>query len=376
MKIIDDKPKVIDLFAGAGGFSLGAARAGMHVVSSVEIDPFANETHFRNFPNTRHLGIDISTLKGSDLLTLSGLKNGELDGLIGGPPCQGFSTIGRRDPNDRRNSLFAHFMRLVSETKPRFFIAENVPGILQERNQDFLEAALDLLPRNYLLLPATKVKASDFGAPTTRTRVFFVGFDINSGKQIDSDIFFPNNRTPKTTVRDALHGLPEDIDPNWQSEFDSWQSVKKLEQSFFNIRAQSKVPDQVGDQFALDAFFDVGYTSGCFGTKHSDDLIARYSELKPREQDPISKSTRLDMDWFCPTLRAGTGSDKGSYQAVRPIHPTKARVITPREAARLQGFPDWFLLHTTKWHSFRQLGNSVSPIVAEQLLSTIQRQLN
>lgn len=370
------KPKIIDLFAGAGGFSLGAARAGMRVVSSVEIDPFANETHFRNFPSTIHLGLDISTLHGDDLLARSGLKHGELDGLIGGPPCQGFSTIGRRDPNDRRNSLFAHYIRLVAETRPRFFVAENVPGILQERNGDLLKSALEALPHNYVMLPPTKVRAADLGAPTTRTRVFFVGFDPRRCHPLSQEIFTPKDNTPKANVRDALAGLPDVIDPRWQAESDSWQAVAELLPSYFNTRAQSNVPPGVGDPFALDAFFDIGYTSGCFGTRHSAELVERYKNLKPREQDPISKSTRLDMDWFCPTLRAGTGSDKGSYQAVRPIHPTKARVITPREAARLQGFPDWFLLHPTKWHSFRQLGNSVSPIVAERILSSIKEHLN
>lgn len=370
------KPKIIDLFAGAGGFSLGAARAGMQVVSSVEIDPFANETHTRNFPSTKHLGIDISTLHGSDLLALSGLKQGELDGLIGGPPCQGFSTIGRRDPNDRRNSLFGHYIRLVAETRPRFFVAENVPGILQERNEDILKSALELLPDNYTILPPTKICANDFGAPTTRTRVFFVGFDAGRCGELNEGIFKASQNFPKTTVKDALAGLPEEIDPMWQSEFSSWQPVTRLPSSYFNDRAQSHIPAGVGDEFAIDAFsLDVAHTSGCFGTVHSSEITQRYRKLKPREQDPISKSTRLDLDWFCPTLRAGTGSDKGSYQAVRPIHPTKARVITPREAARLQGFPDWFLLHPTKWHSFRQLGNSVSPIVAEQVLSAISSRL-
>lgn len=371
------EPKVIDLFAGAGGFSLGAARAGMQVVSSVEIDPFANETHTRNFPSTKHLGLDISTLQGSKLLELSGLKLGELDGLIGGPPCQGFSTIGRRDPNDRRNSLFGHYIRLIAETKPRFFVAENVPGILQERNDDILRSAFQLLPRNYSVLPPTKVRAADFGAPTTRTRVFFVGFDPERCGDLNLDIFKATPDCPKTTVKDALVGLPEDIHPLWQSEVDSWRPVARLPSSYFNDRAQSHIPDGVGDEFALDAFsLEEAHTSGCFGTLHSSQIAKRYKNLKPREQDPISKSMRLDLDWFCPTLRAGTGSDKGSYQAVRPIHPTKARVITPREAARLQGFPDWFLLHPTKWHSFRQLGNSVSPIVAEQILSSINEHLN
>lgn len=365
------KPKIIDLFAGAGGFSLGAARAGMQVVSSVEIDPHANETHIRNFPNARHLGIDVSTLIGDDLLAQSGLKPGELDGLIGGPPCQGFSDIGRRDPSDRRNTLFGHFMRLVAETEPRFFVAENVPGILQDRNADVLKSALELLPPHYVLLPATKVCAADFGAATTRTRVFFVGFDPSRFGEIDKNIFsVPLNRQ-KTLVRDALHGLPEFIDPTWQSELSSWQPVQSLPSSHFNDRAQSNTPKGVGDPFALDAFFETGYTSGCFGTVHSSAVATRYERLAPREQDRISKATRLDYSWFCPTLRAGTGSEKGSYQAVRPIHPVASRVITPREAARLQGFPDWFLLHPTKWHSFRQLGNSVSPIVAEHILTAI-----
>jgi DNA (cytosine-5)-methyltransferase 1 len=369
-------PKIIDLFAGAGGFSLGAARAGLQVVSSVEIDPYANETHARNFPNTRHLGNDVAQLTGVELLALSGLKPGELDGLIGGPPCQGFSTIGRQDPADKRNSLFAHFIRLVAETKPRFFVAENVPGILQDRNKEILAGALALLPPNYRLLAPTKVSAMNFGAPTTRTRVFFVGFDPDRCAELTVDIFSPDKDVPKTTVERALAGLPEEIKESWQSEADSWQRVDKLPNSYFNDRAQAHRPVGVGDDFAMDAFFEIGYTSGCFGTVHQPHIAKRYGSLKPREQDQISKSSRLDPSWYCPTLRAGTGSDKGSYQAVRPIHPSKARVITPREAARLQGFPDWFLLHPTKWHSFRQIGNSVSPMVAESVLRAIQSKLS
>lgn len=368
--------KIIDLFSGAGGFSLGAARAGMKVVSSVEIDPFANETHSRNFPKTKHLGVNIAELSGRDLLAKSNLHWGELDGLIGGPPCQGFSSIGRRDPNDVRNSLFGHFIRLVAETQPRFFVAENVPGILQDRNKELLDTALASIPTNYILLKPTKISAAAFGAPTTRTRVFFVGFDPARCTGLEMDIFVPFPEQKKTTVKEALAGLPEKINPAWQSEESSWQPVCRLPSSFFNDRAQSHIPQDVGDEFAIDAFNDTGYTSGCFGTVHGLDIATRYRNLKPREQDPISKSVRLDFDGFCPTLRAGTGNDKGSYQAVRPIHPSQARVITPREAARLQGFPDWFLLHPTKWHSFRQLGNSVSPIVAERILIAIASKLS
>jgi DNA (cytosine-5)-methyltransferase 1 len=93
--------------------------------------------------------------------------------------------------------------------------------------------------------------------------------------------------------------------------------------------------------------------------------------MKPGEKDEISKTVRLKADGLCPTLRAGTDASRGSYQAVRPVRPTAARVITPREAARLQGFPDWFQFAPTKWHSFRQIGNSVSPFVAEAVLAVL-----
>ena len=371
-----DNAKVIDLFAGGGGFSLGAARAGFNLSASVEIDPFANETHHRNFPNTRHLGLDVSKLTGTHLLAQAGLKKGELTGLIGGPPCQGFSSIGRRDPEDARNSLFGHFMRLVFQTKPAFFIAENVPGILDDRNGDLIAAALSKLPKYYRVLTPTRVRASDFGAPTTRTRVFFVGYDPAKCGDLTNSIFVPSVDHTKTTVGVALAGLPEVIDPTWQAEDEAWRAVKKMgTDTFFYSKAQSEVPVGVGDPFAMEAFFEFSHTSGCFGTVHAEAIAQRYGRLKAREKDAVSKSVRLDWNGLCPTLRAGTGSDKGSYQAVRPIHPSQARVITPREAARLQGFPDWFALHGTKWHSFRQLGNSVSPIVAESVLSAIAPKL-
>jgi DNA (cytosine-5)-methyltransferase 1 len=139
---------------------------------------------------------------------------------------------------------------------------------------------------------------------------------------------------------------------------------------------QDRIPPKIGDPLSIERYYEKGEISGCMGTRHTKEVKARYAALEYGEQDKISKSVRLHPEKFCPTLRAGTGSDKGSYQAVRPIHYRAPRVITPREAARLQGFPDWFALHRTKWHSFRQIGNSVSPIVSEQLMKVILKCLN
>ncbi len=360
---------VIDLFSGVGGLSLGAARAGFNVAGSVELDPIASASHELNFPEATHLREDVGSLSGPQLLKACGLEAGHLAGLIGGPPCQGFSLIGKRDAKDPRNLLFAHFFRLVAETKPAFFVAENVLGILRDENAPVVSSALALLPKTYQVLQPIKVKASEYGAPTTRTRVFFIGFDPSRIDGLTESSFGPSSGTVDVRVKDALRGLP-DVDPDWQSERQSWRTVKALGPGLFEDRVSGHVPPGVGNLLALQRAAR-RKVSGFLGTRHSEDTIARFDALSPGEIDRIYRSPRLDPHGFCPTLRAGTNSDKGSFQAVRPIHPKKPRVISPREAARLQGFPDWFVFHPTKWHAFRQIGNSVSPIAAEHLLAKL-----
>jgi DNA (cytosine-5)-methyltransferase 1 len=152
--------------------------------------------------------------------------------------------------------------------------------------------------------------------------------------------------------------------------------VRISRKGYFFDAAMGRVPPGVGDCKALASFEGNGTVTGCLGTVHSDDLKRRYGGLAYGEADPKTKSVKLDPNGFCPTLRAGTGPERGSFQAVRPIHYLRPRVITPREAARLQGFPDWFQFDHTKWHSFRQIGNSVSPLVAEYVMKKMLGVLN
>lgn len=365
--------EAVDLFCGAGGLSLGAARAGFSVKAGVELDSHAIVTHRRNFPNSRHLQLDVATLSGQQLLEESGVKEGRLTALIGGPPCQGFSSIGRRDPNDVRNGLFGHFMRLVAETKPLFFVAENVPGIAHESNAEVLRAALERVPQHYNVLPPLVVKADHYGAPTTRTRLFFIGIDTNRLPPLTLNDFVQAPDVGRVYVRDALAGLPHSVTAADHDGEVSWSAVGDLPKSRYFDRVQALVPPGIGDPDALDRYRTARQVSGHIGTRHVSAVEARFTSLKPGQRDPISRAPRLDWGGFCPTLRAGTGPEKGSFQAVRPVHPEMPRVITPREAARLQGFPDWFWLPPTKWHSFRQIGNSVSPLVAEAVLSVLYR---
>jgi DNA (cytosine-5)-methyltransferase 1 len=302
------------------------------------------------------------------------LNGHRLAGLIGGPPCQGFSTMGKMRKNDARNKLFFHFFRLVSELNPLFFVCENVPGILDEKYETLREESFKLIATKYHMLDSFELSASDFGAATERSRVFFFGWAKDSDITLSPDAFTPPPRVKKTTVRLAFTGLPNRIDPNWQTEASGWRYVD-LTDSAFVTTINEFVPDVVGDETALHRFAKRSEVSGFLGTIHTREVVARFAKVKPGRSDSVSKFPRLQWDSVCPTLRAGTARDRGSYQAARPIHPSQDRVITPREAARLQGFPDWFLFHPTKWHSFRQIGNSISPFVSKAALSIIARQL-
>jgi DNA (cytosine-5)-methyltransferase 1 len=370
-------PTIIDLFSGVGGLSLGAARAGFRVVAAVENDPIALNSHKVNFPDSIHLENDVSQLAGKDLLTAALLKSGQLDGLIGGPPCQGFSEIGRKQINDKRNRLFIEFFRLVAETMPKFFIAENVPGILNERYDSIRAAAFEKVRSTYTILPPIKVRANEYGAPTTRTRIFFIGYDTKRfHKGVETSMFFPKKDISFLKVGLALQGLPIEICPSWQSNESSWQKITNPIAGAFRDLFLDRIPPGVGDIEAILRLSEKNEVSGCLGTLHAQYIVERFNLVTPGKSDPISRSPRLASEGYCPTLRAGTDSSKGSFQAVRPIHHLQPRVITPREAARLQGFPDWFMFHPTKWHSFRQIGNSVSPIVAEELLRVVRSRIS
>lgn len=361
---------IVDLFAGVGGLSLGAARAGFNVAAAVEMEAHALTYHGLNFPNSRHVARDVATLTGADIRELADTPKGAF-GLIGGPPCQGFSDMGLKDANDPRNHLLGHFFRLVAESRPAFYVAENVPGLIKERNRPTLETALKLVPDNYVKLQPFIAKASEFGAPTIRARVFFIGYDPDQLGVIDESLFV-SQEADDVKVGRALRGLPRQLS-TWTTEEQSWRAVAPYAEGAFEARLLDMVPPNVGHAQSLRALKRHRLVSGFLGTTHSQATMERFKAVRPGTSDPISKCFRLSKSGYCPTLRAGTGPERGSHQALRPIHPSAPRVISPREGARLQGFPDWFQFHPTKWHAFRQIGNSVSPIVAERILGVIQR---
>jgi DNA (cytosine-5)-methyltransferase 1 len=274
------KPTVVDLFSGVGGFSLGAARAGFKILAAVENDPIAIESHKKNFPNCKHLQRNIRTLSGADLLKEINLNLGEITGLIGGPPCQGFSNIGRQYGRDGRNQLFGHFFRLVDETRPAFFLAENVPGILNPKYDSMRENALSKIPNTYNVLKPFKVTASEYGAATTRTRVFFFGYDPNRFNEgFTEDVFSPPKKAETITVQMALEGLPVEISDDWKAENAEWREITKTNGSRFMAKATGEIPFGVGDPVAKEKYLTSNLVSGCQGTIHLEAVKDRFGKI-------------------------------------------------------------------------------------------------
>lgn len=343
--------RLVDLFCGTGGFARGAERAGLKVALAVDIDPNLTYSHKLNFPKTKLLLRSVAPMSGMELESEAG---GEIDGIFGGPPCQGFSTIGRRDPLDMRRKLLGHFFRLVSETSPKFFVMENVQGLVSPSQRPELDEALKQVTKHYDVSEPTVFDASDFGAATKRKRVFVVGTHKDKSDPISLEDLDTAKR-PAATVKQAIGDL---------------QNAQFIDEDPLGFDVWHVAPGRPSD-YAKPLRQEGGAITGHRSTVHTDEVIERFSSVLPGKTDEVGRHPRLSWSGQCPTLRAGTGSDKGSYQSVRPIHPDEDRVITVREAARLQGFPDKHRFHPTTWHSFRMIGNSVAPLMAEAIFRTI-----
>lgn len=369
------KLKIVDLFCGCGGFGLGAEFAGFTSVAAVDLDETLQSAYKLNFPKAKVMQEDLANMDEKDWESI--LQNHDVDGVIGGPPCQGYSRMGKRAKDDPRNELLHHYFRHVRILNPKFFLMENVEGLLDKVYEESFVKTLQSIGDKYTVLKPVVVDARDYGAATKRRRVIIFGYKPEFFKDISYEsIFSTLGIDNNVTVKDAISDLPEPIVSLKDKHDFGWAMYKKNKVlSNYALKMRKFPPDNLCSDEARKKLSNCN-VSGFFSTVHTDKVRQRYAELKPDSIDPISRAKRLAWNGVCPTLRAGTGNDKGSYQAVRPIHPTVPRVITVREAARLQGFPDWFCFHPTKWHSFRMIGNSVSPLVSEKIMKNIKSCIN
>ncbi|MGO7337159.1 DNA cytosine methyltransferase [Rhizobium leguminosarum] len=355
--MIEVQPKIVDLFCGCGGFALGAHQAGLAPVASFDVDPILTSSVATNFPKTKLALADLGAVTGHDIEIAVG---GQVDGILGGPPCQGFSAIGHRREDDPRRDLLGHYFRLVNELRPAFFVMENVAGLGYSDALPILNKAIGLLDGAYELVGPIVLDAADFGAATRRPRLFVIGTDRRRCDALSlTDILAA--KTEPTTVADAIADLSSAryVEDD-RDGFDIWEAAMDVELSPYARRLATEDRRSTGHR----------------RTAHTEKVVERFRTVAPGTVDKVGRHPRLAWDGQCPTLRAGTGKDKGSFQAVRPLHPEEPRVITVREGARLQGFPDSFKFHPTTWHSFRMIGNSVSPVIARVVLQKIHERLD
>lgn len=370
------RPLAIDLFSGCGGMSLGLEAAGFDIAASVEFDAIHALVHHFNFPYSAGICKDISKLTSKELMkaiTDKGFSS-EIDLIAGGPPCQGFSHIGKRQLDDPRNSLVFEYLRIIRDIRPKYFIFENVPGIISGNHKIFIdELILEFEKIGYHIeKPISILDASLYGVPQKRKRVIIIGSrsDVtvasypksthaNFNKNELSLIDFEFDQSP--TCGDAISDLS-----THEAYVEKDEGIESSELDYSGFREKYSLKPK-GEYSLCHVRRVSNMVYGHIGSKHTDVSIDRFNKTQPGSVEKTSRFFKLAYNGQCNTLRAGTASDKGAYTAPRPIHYLIPRCITVREAARLHTFPDWFRFHNTIWHGFREIGNAVVPLLSKKL---------
>ena len=318
----------IDLFSGSGGFSLGFDNKGFQNIFSIDIEPSFCETYKYNFPQHNLIEKDICQLSNEEIKYLKEVS--DVDVVIGGPPCQGFSiagTIGRKFIEDPRNKLFKEFVRVVEVIKPKFFVMENVARLYNHNKGETRKEIINDFEKLGYKVECKILNSADYGVPQIRKRVIFIGTRYNQ------KIEFPQRTVDKyLTVKEALHNYPilsageESIIPNHVAMAHSYQMLEKM----------SYISDG--------------------GSREEIPL-----KLRPKSGD-VRKYIRYKSDEpsVCVT---------GDMRKI--FHYEQNRALTVRELAKLQSYPDDFIFKGTKISQQQQVGNSVPPKMAEAIASII-----
>jgi DNA (cytosine-5)-methyltransferase 1 len=346
-------PTVLDLFSGAGGLALGFRSAGFKTIAGIDNDPASLETFARNFPDSRTICEDLSTVSPELKSFFKSLRD-NIDVIVGGPPCQGFSIAGKRLIDDPRNSLYRHYVETVKVVRPKYVVIENVPTIRTMGGGKVAKAITQDLEALGYAVKVMNVNASDYGVPQNRKRTFFVA------KKDSEPVDFPDPITPenKLTTKDAIGDLPlvedyfEDLPFPYpgKARNDYQRKMRNGSTQLFN-------------------HWSVAHT------ERTRSIIAlvpdggNYKDLPEKLQNTRKVNiawTRMASDLPSFTIDAGHNHH---------FHYKANRVPTVRECARIQSFPDSFVFLGNKTSQYRQVGNAVPPLLAEVLAKRIREDL-
>lgn len=362
------KYNCVELFAGSGGLGTGFVNAGFNIISANDIWQPAADTYIANHKNVNYIVEDISKIDGNKLLEGTKYSKNDIDVIIGGPPCQGFSTLGKRFIDDPRNKLFKEYVRIVNDIKPKFFVMENVSGILSMEKGKVLENILKSFNEIGYKVEYRLLNAAEYGVPQLRERTIFIG------TKLDTEIKFPkkthsiNNEKgykKALTLWDAIGDLPQS-DNKEIKEYtcEPKNSYQKKIRNGAMILENHKPPIHNEKAIHMMKYIPMG--------KSAWDV----KEKIPKKYMPTSgygnTYARLNANEPGMTITRNFACISSS----RCIHPYLNRGLTAREAARIQSYPDNYIFKGSKSDIHLQIGNSVPPILGRQIAFTIKEMLD
>lgn len=339
------KFKALDLFSGCGGMSLGFENQGFEIAAAIDNWKDALLTFEKNHAGAKAILTDLGNFNPAEIMKAVG----QVDVVVGGPPCQGFSISGKRNPDDPRNRLYKGFVKTVSQFKPKAFVLENVPNLVSMAGGKIRDLILNDFTRLGYEVKYKILLASDYGVPQNRRRVFFVGI---RGK---NDFEFPTAISPdlKVTCAQAISDLPEG------SVADGCANKTPARSEY-----------QAAARRGSDKIFNHQATIHEEKTVSTIALVpdgGNYKDLPSH----LRNTRRVHIAWTrysCdkPSFTIDTGHR-------HHFHYKYNRIPTVRESARLQSFPDSFIFYGTRTSQYKQVGNAVPPLMAEKVAAALKR---
>lgn len=351
--------KVIDLFCGCGGLSEGFRLAGFEIVGGVDFNAPAIKTFNRNFVGAKGLCFDLLNMDSDIILQEFGDLH-DIDVIIGGPPCQGFSSANRYkiEGEDPRNKLFFEFVKFVDIAKPKAVVIENVRGIITSNNGYAKDRIYEIFEARGYSVNHQILNASDYGVPQKRLRNFFVM--IKDGEKFDFSSM--PNISPAPTVKEAIGEL-YDYDSSSNEAFKLAIAPTTVFQKY--LRNKNNLIHNHEVRYPADKVQErISYVP------QGGNWMDVPSELWPRERDNRHSSAYKRLDENQPSCTIDTGNNHSNY-----FHPLYNRIPTVREAARLQSFPDSFIFEGNRSEQYRQVGNAVPPLLAMTIAKRLKEVL-
>lgn len=366
-----NQPVGIDLFAGAGGLSLGFEQAGFNIAYAIERDKWAAETYKLNRDGVVVDTRDIEQISPLSVLKQLGIKRGELDIVIGGPPCQGFSESNKKTRNlqNPNNHMVYKFVDFVSQTKPKWVLMENVSGMNTFEEGRVRDSLLKLFEECGYTVDYLILNAADFGVPQSRKRIFFIGNRLGTKMTFMNKLRESKMETP-VTVFDAISDLPH------------LRNGHSIDLMHYNSRKRKLSRYQVAMRQRMN-----GEVRNNLATRHTDLAVKRFSCIEQGENlislaqklpELVNNYSNIDnchhwiylrLPWNKPAVTLI------NYRKNMLIHPADNRGLSVREAARLQSFPDEYVFYGYLGSQQQQVSNAVPPLLAKSIAKKILNNL-